>query len=330
MSTISVIVPVYNAGAFLAPLVQSILGQQVEAELQLILSDDGSRDGSLEVIRTLAKTDSRITVVTGPNGGVSAARNRALKAARGEYIGFADADDILEPGYFSTLLGLLERHGTQCAVCGFTRIYEASGVQDQLPVSGALQVTDRDGFRRLLLEPTGYTTVVWNKLFRREALQDERGQWIPFDEGLHIVEDGEYLFRSRVERAVFTPEPLYRYTVRTDGAMYGRLTDRKKTELTARRKIVELCRNSAPEVLALAEMKYQKGVRDLLFHAVIAGQGGEIQELLPELRIYRKALFESPALSKKEKLKYRIYGPMIRMNLRRPGAFLMKHLSGHG
>ncbi len=330
MSCISVIVPVYNAGAFLAPLVQSILGQQVEAELQLILSDDGSQDGSLETIRALAARDPRITVVTGPNGGVSAARNRALKAARGEYIGFADADDILEPGYFSALLDLLETHEAQCAVCGFTRIYEASGAQDHLPVSGTLQVTDRDGFRRLLLEPAGYTTVVWNKLFRREALQDDAGQWIPFDETLHIVEDGEYLFRSRVERAVFTPEPLYRYTVRTSGAMYGRLTDRKKTELTARKKIVELCQDADPAVLALAEMKYQKGVRDLMFHAVIAGQGQEIREMLPELRVYRKELFRSPALSKKEKLKYRIYGPMIRMNLRRPGAFLMKHLSGHG
>ena len=187
-----------------------------------------------------------------------------------------------------------------------------------------------DGFFRLLLRPDGYITVVWNKLFRREALLQPDGSFLPFDETLHIVEDGEFLFRSNVQRAVFTPEPLYHYTVRTRGAMYGTLTARKRTELTARKKIVALCADAAPDVRALAEMKYQKGVRDLLFHAVIGGQGEEIRDLLPELSVYQDALFSSPALSKKETLKYHIYRPIIQLNLQHLGAFLMKHLSGHG
>ncbi len=330
MKKVSLVVPVYNAGAFLTPLVRSVLAQDYE-NFQLILSDDGSTDASIAQMQALAQEDTRITLVTGANGGVSSARNRGLSEAEGDYIGFLDADDRIFPNYLSTLVSLLEGHGADCACCGFARLYEASGVEDHMPPKACdILDTDRDGFFRLLLRPDGYTTVVWNKLFRKEALQAQDGSFLPFDETLHIVEDGEYLFRSNVQRAVFTPEALYHYTVRTSSAMYGALTPRKRTELIARKRIVALCANAAPDVRALAEMKYQKGVRDLLFHAVIGGQGKEIRDLLPELKVYQDALFTSPALSKKEKLKYHIYRPIIQLNLQHLGAFLMKHLSGHG
>lgn len=330
MKQISLVVPVYNAGAFLTPLVRSVLAQDYE-NFQLILSDDGSTDSTPALMQTLSQVDARITLVTGPNGGVSSARNRGLLVATGDYIGFLDADDQIAPQYLSTLANLLEEHQADCACCGFSRLYEASGVTDHMPPKelGVLD-TDRDGFFRLMLRPDGYTTVVWNKLFRREVLLAADGSFLPFDESLHIVEDGEFLFRCPIQRAVFTSQPLYHYTVRTSGAMYGKLTPRKRTELTARKKIVALCADAAPDVRNLAEMKYQKGVRDLLFHAVIGGQGKEIRDLLPELSVYQEALFGSPALSNKEKLKYHIYRPIIQLNLQHLGAFLMKHLSGHG
>ena len=224
MSKVSLVVPVYNAGAFLTPLVRSVLAQDYES-FQLILSDDGSTDSSLEQMERLAQEDSRITLVSGANGGVSSARNRGLLAAVGDYIGFLDADDEIAPNYLSTLVSLLEGHNADCACCGFSRLYEASGAEDRMPPKDSDIIdTDRDGFFRLLLRPDGYTTVVWNKLFRRETLLQSDGSFLPFDEALHIVEDGEFLFRCGVARAVFTPLPLYHYTVRTSGAMYGKLT----------------------------------------------------------------------------------------------------------
>lgn len=330
MKKISLVIPVYNGETYLPAMVESVLSQNWE-NLQVIFSDDGSTDGSLPFLRELAARDPRVLLLESPNGGVSSARNRALQKADGDYIGFADSDDVLEPGYLKTLASLLEKYDADVAVCGFTRIYEASGVSDHMPKkSSPITETDREGFRALLLRPDGYTTVMWNKLFRREALLDEGGKFIPFDETLHIVEDGEYTFRLPVEKAVFTSEPLYRYSVRTSGAMYGALTQRKLTELPARKKIAEYCQTGSPEVLNLARMKYQKGVRDLMFHAVIGGQGKQVRHLLPELKTFNEELFSSPAVSKKEKLKYRVYVPIIYLNLRRIGAFLMKTLSGHG
>ena len=70
---------------------------------------------------------------------------------------------------------------------------------------------------------------MWNKLFRRQALLDENGALLQFDPSLHIVEDGEFIFRTGVEKAVFTTQLLYRYTVRTSGAMYGKVNSRKLT-----------------------------------------------------------------------------------------------------
>lgn len=330
MKTVSVIVPVYNLEPLLPAMAKSLLEQDYPA-LQVIFSDDGSRDGSRNVLEQLAREDDRVLVVSGENGGVSAARNRALRAATGDYIAFADGDDQLEPGYFSALVSALEQTNADMACCGYTRIYEKTGKSERLPLGAhSRQTVDRTGMETLLLRPDGYTLVLWNKLFRREALTEEVGALMEFDESLHIVEDGEYIFRSRVNTAVFLPDALYRYYVRTTGAMYAAtVSERKLTELPARAKIVALTEGSAPEVRALSRMKYQKSVRDLMFHAVICGQGDKVRHLRPELRVYRRELFASSALSKKEKLKYHIYYPLILLNMRHLGAFLMEKLSGH-
>lgn len=329
MKKISIIIPVYNVEGYLETMARSLLTQKWE-NLQVIFSDDGSTDGSLAILRRLAEEDPRITVVTGVNHGVSSARNRALRVAEGDYIGFCDADDSLAPDYLTTLVSLLETYGADCAVCGFDRLYEASGKADRMPPRDAEDaVVDREGFFEKMIRPDGYTTVVWNKLFRREVLLDETGEFLRFAEDLHIVEDGEFLFRCGVKRAVFTTKRLYRYTVRKSGAMYGRLNPRKLTEIDARKRIADLASSCGKGVSDLAKMKYQKGVRDLMFHAVIDGQYGDIRHLIPLLKEYKRELFASPAVSKKEKLKYRVYPIIIRLNLRRLGKFLMDQLSGH-
>lgn len=329
MKRISMIIPVYNAEPYIRAMVESLQAQDWE-NLQILLSDDGSTDGSVDLMTALAEQDPRITVVVGPNTGVSSARNRALRLADGEYIGFADSDDILEPGYLHGLASALEESGTDMACCGFHRHYVRSGKQDGLPTDGHdREVVDRDGMARLMLRPDGYTTVMWNKLFRREALTRPDGGLLEFDETLHIVEDGEYILRSGVQSAVFFPDRLYRYYVRTSGAMYGAVNERKLTEPAARKKIVALTEDLSPETQDLAKMKYQKGIRDLMFHAVIDGDAAKVWDLRTELKTYAGELFASPALSKKEIIKYHVYYPIICLNLRHIGAFLMDRLSGH-
>ena len=95
---VSVIMPVYNSGEYLKTAVDSILSQSLR-EIELILVDDGSTDGSSERCDEYAAKDSRVVVIHQKNGGICNARNAALKIAKGEYIGFSDHDDEYLPGY---------------------------------------------------------------------------------------------------------------------------------------------------------------------------------------------------------------------------------------
>lgn len=90
---ISVIIPVYNAERFLRECLESVLGQQ-GVELEVICVDDGSRDGSLNLLREIAAKDSRVIVLTQPNAGAAAARNKALAQIHGDFVAFMDADDL--------------------------------------------------------------------------------------------------------------------------------------------------------------------------------------------------------------------------------------------
>lgn len=94
---VSVIMPVYNSGDYLKTALESILSQSLR-EIELIMVDDGSTDGSSERCDEYARQDSRVVVIHQKNGGICNARNAALKIAKGEYIGFADHDDEYVPG----------------------------------------------------------------------------------------------------------------------------------------------------------------------------------------------------------------------------------------
>lgn len=93
---VSVIVPVYNVSVYIAACIDSLQAQTYR-NLEIILVNDGSQDDSGEIIERYARTDSRIVVITKPNGGLSDARNHGLAQANGELIAFVDGDDLLEP-----------------------------------------------------------------------------------------------------------------------------------------------------------------------------------------------------------------------------------------
>lgn len=106
---VSVIMPVYNSGKYLKTAVESILNQSLK-ELELILVDDGSTDGSSERCDEYAAKDPRVVVIHERNGGICHARNAALKIARGEYIGFSDHDDEFLEGTFQRCIKELEEY----------------------------------------------------------------------------------------------------------------------------------------------------------------------------------------------------------------------------
>ncbi len=133
MPVVSVIVPVYNAEPYLAQCIESLLCQ-THRNSQIILINDGSTDNSLAIAEHYAHTDSRISVYTQPNAGQSAARNRGMQYATGEYLSFIDADDYLDADYYETLLSAF-RPDTLVVQIGYRRVQDGRILFSRCPRS---------------------------------------------------------------------------------------------------------------------------------------------------------------------------------------------------
>ena len=120
MKKISVIVPIYNVGNYIEQCVNSLL-KQTYRNLEIILINDGSTDGSGEICNELAQNDERVKVIHLENGGVSRARNKGLEVATGTWVAFVDGDDWVELDIYEKLLNVSE--GKDISFCRFSRDY---------------------------------------------------------------------------------------------------------------------------------------------------------------------------------------------------------------
>lgn len=127
---ISIIVPIYNAGNYLAPCLDSILAQ-TETKLQIILVDDGSTDGSYAVAQSFADKDPRIMLLQQPHAGQSAARNTGLEHAEGEFVAFVDADDRIQPDWCEVMLRAIQE--LDYVQSSYLRIREGEVAQLKIP-----------------------------------------------------------------------------------------------------------------------------------------------------------------------------------------------------
>ena len=107
---ISVIIPIYNVSQYLSQCIDSVLAQSYR-DLEIILVDDGSMDRTPEILDRLAEKDDRIRVIHKENGGATSARLCGVKVATGEWIGFVDGDDYIEPEMYEMLIGNAKKYG---------------------------------------------------------------------------------------------------------------------------------------------------------------------------------------------------------------------------
>jgi glycosyltransferase involved in cell wall biosynthesis len=218
---ISVIVPAYNAETTLRRCVESALSQ-THHDLEVIIVDDGSTDGTLGVASELASQDGRCRVISQENRGLSGARNAGLREAVGDFVFFLDADDSIEVDELKALLGVLRDSGADMVVGGFTYSYPDETVGKA--VRAPFHVTDERGFweefeydRCAGKDITEYI-VSWGKLFRRELFAEER-----FDIG-RIHED-EFIIHRLVGgcgKVAFADVCGYLYMQRDDSIVHSR------------------------------------------------------------------------------------------------------------
>lgn len=205
---VSVIVPVYNVEKYLKRCVESILAQTYR-DLEIILVDDGSKDSSGDICEELKILDPRIVVIHKENGGLSSARNAGMDIAKGEYFGFVDSDDYIEPDMFETLLTAALETKKDIACCG--RIVDLFGkgklYQFQLAES---RVYTRDEAIEEVLYLQNIDVSACDKLFKRELFDEIR-----YPHG-RISEDAAIIFGilQKSNGVVHVGKPLYNYIFR--------------------------------------------------------------------------------------------------------------------
>jgi CDP-glycerol glycerophosphotransferase len=211
---ISVVVPFYNNEDLLGDCLQSIAAQTF-TDLEVIMVDDGSSDGSAAVAQAQAADDPRFHLIQVPNGGPGSARNRGIERASGEFLAFVDADDMLPSHAYSRMLHTLEASGSDFVSGNVERIGPAGVTQSALhsrAIKGRMIGTHISRAPQLFWDVS-----VWNKLFRR-SFWDASG--LSFPEGM-IWEDLQAMTRAHVlARAVdVIPDTIYYWRERGKGQL---------------------------------------------------------------------------------------------------------------
>lgn len=209
---ISVIVPVYNVERYLPPCLES-LAAQTFGDLEVVMVDDGSTDGSAALAQEFARRDPRFRLLHQANGGLSKARNTGIEAAGGEFIAFADSDDVVPPRAYELLIGALDKTGSDFASGNVHRLTAAGTSQARFLARTFAQTrmkthVTRD--RSLLADRTA-----WNKLFRRSFWQ-ANGWRFPegrYNEDIPVILRAHFAARS----VDVLEEPVYYYRIREGG-----------------------------------------------------------------------------------------------------------------
>lgn len=282
---ISVVVPIYNTVSYLHRCLASI-AKQTYRNLEIICIDDGSTDGSGTLADRFAEQDERFVVRHKENGGESSARNAGLRLVTGDYVAFVDCDDWLEPDMYEQLVKALVENDADMAACSYSKdtgdFVEPAvnlgplkhGVWNQYDL--LRYVYQRDAYR-------GVTGYIWCKLYKKEILLDNAGNWIPFREDIVLGGDILYFAEAALntERAIYIDRPYYHYIQRDTSGFHSVDENKWKDMITTYQLLLKrLMKSGIPEDIMIwvkrflvyrgevvAELAYQHQNRSVLLQS---------------------------------------------------------------
>lgn len=250
---ISIIVPMFNLEKELPRCLDSILAQSYQS-IEIIVVDDGSSDGSAEIMRQYAEKDSRIKPVFQENGGVTSARLHGVREASGQWIGFVDGDDEIESDMYERLLKNAETYHADISHCGYQMCFDDGRVH-YFHNTGILAQQDRITALKELLSGSRIEPGLCNKLFHKTLFRSLlHGEAVPLD--IKINEDllMNYRLFSAAKQTVFEDWCPYHYIVRSTSASRAKLNPHKIYDPI---KVKEIIRQSAPtELYDAAQQAY--------------------------------------------------------------------------
>ena len=305
---ISIIVPVYNVKKYLEKCIISILNQTYK-NLEIILIDDGSTDGSSEICDKLKEKDKRILVIHKENKGVSTARNEGLKIATGDYIGFVDSDDFLEKDMYSNMINRIENDNTKMVICN-AYLEDENGVQTKKFKSDSPNIIDSHELMDRIMEDYVVQGYMWNKLYERSLIYNDKNYYLKFDTNISNLEDRlfnlELIDKNKKFNVSFLNEKLYHYIQRESSAIHRRYNDKYFTKFYAEIKEIEiLSRNnfSTNEVKAMFVIEYVRSKNKI---SIINGTSNVLEDrlILDSVNKYINEVKINKLPSNKLKIKY--------------------------
>lgn len=213
-SLISVIVAAYNIEDYIERGLGSIRSQTYQ-NLEIIVVDDGSTDGTGEVCDRLASKDGRILAIHKENGGPAEARNVGVARARGSYIGFVDGDDWIDHDMYEKMLGALKEHRADLAVCRYRQVHKT--YTEDLSVDRAVLFEGQEALQYYVQETKEYDiqNAAWNKLYKREILTNITfpiGKW--YEDIMFAT-----MALARAKRCIYLDTACYNYIIDREGSI---------------------------------------------------------------------------------------------------------------
>lgn len=240
---VSILLPVYNVEQYLPLCLDSVINQTYK-NLQIVLIDDGSKDGSWAIMQEYAKRDNRIEIYHQENQGVAATRNHLLEKVKGDYVLFVDSDDWIELNMVEFLVEKSRTKDADIVVCGMVKNDEACGEEYRE------EVMDQETTVKKFLFHKELSGSLWNKLVKTSLLQDIR-----FDNRISYGEDALFCWYvlQRVHTVVQTDKQLYHYRMNDTSISHQNWTPEKKgSGHLVWTKIVEETSELWPQYLSIA------------------------------------------------------------------------------
>ena len=279
---ISVIIPAYNIESFLPATLDSILAQTY-TDLEIVVVNDGSSDSTADVINLYADKESRIRAIHKENGGVTSARLRGVAEATGDYIGFVDGDDYIEPQMYERLIENLKKYDADVSHCGYRMVFPSR--VDYYYNTGKVVFQENDAPAADLLDGKFVEPALVNKLYRRELFEGLDG-WM--DKSIRINEDllmNFYLFR-RARASVFEDVCPYHYVLRKGSAATSTLNEHKLADPT---RVLHILMNETADETALNLIVKRRLTYQLIATATLP-LGNQKDLILPFRKEARKEL----------------------------------------
>ena len=222
---ISIVIPAYNIAKELGPCLDSVLAQ-THQNIEIIVVNDGSKDDTASVIDQYAALDPRIKAIHKENGGVTSARLRGVSEATGEWIGFVDGDDYIEPQMYEKLLSNAEKYHADISHCGYRMVFPSR--VDYYYNTGRIVEQDHDTALNDLVKADFVEPALVNKLYKRSLFSRMLDNQL-MDPSIRNFEDllmNFYLFQE-AQKSVFEDVCSYHYMLRPGSAATGKLNEHK-------------------------------------------------------------------------------------------------------